>query len=159
MDAAEYERIADKYLNSVYKAVYAYCHKKESAEDAVQNAFIKLYENSAEFTDDDHIKRWLIRVAINECKNGWLSFRSRNVISIEDITEEPTYTQNEQSALWDILAKLPQNYRAVIHLYYYEGFSVRETAEILNISESNAQNRLMRARNKLKDLLEKESLL
>ena len=164
MDPAEYRRIAAKYLNAVYRCVFAYCRSKENAEDATQNAFVKLFEADTEFADDEHIKRWLIRTAVNECKDGWRSFGSRRIVSLEDIDKEPSYTQSEytqseRKELPELLLKLPKNYRVVLHLYYYEGFSVKQTAEILGISESNAQNRLMRARKKLKELIEREEWL
>ncbi len=158
MDSAEYDRIAEKYLDSVYRATLTYCKNKENAEDAVQNAFIKLFSTDTQFNDDEHIKRWLIRVAVNECKNDFLSFRRRNVVSIEDLESEPSYTDEtgEKRELFQMVASLPQNYRTVIYLYYYEGYNVKELSEILNISESNAQNRLMRARKKLQELLLKK---
>lgn len=159
MDPTEYRRIAGKYLNAVYRCVFAYCRSRENAEDATQNAFVKLFETDTEFTDDEHIKRWLIRAAINECKNVWSFIQRRSVVSLEDIDEEPSYMQNRENELLELLLKLPKNYRTVLHLYYYEGFSVKETAEILGISESNAQNRLMRARRKLEELIEKEEWL
>jgi len=153
MDAVKYHSIADRYLDNVYRTVLSCCKNKENAEDAVQNAFIKLLQTDTEFTDDEHIKRWLIRVAVNECKNGWRSFWHRNKVSFEDLDTEPSYRDEIHGELLGTLEKLPQNYRAVIHLYYYEGYNVREISEILNISESNVQIRLKRARDKMRTLL------
>lgn len=161
MESAEYDRIAGLYLDSVYRAALTYCKNKETAEDAVQNAFIKLFVTDTEFNDDEHIKRWLIRTAVNECKNVFVSFRYKKVISIDDIEKEPSYNDkiDEGGELFGIIAKLPQNYSTIIYLYYYEGMNIRQTAEVLGISESNAQNRLMRARKKLEGMLKKEAWL
>ena len=157
MDSTDYHRIVDKYLDDVYRTVLSCCKNKENAEDAVQNAFLKLLKaKDTEFTDEEHIKRWLIRVALNECKNVWKSFWQKNKISFDDLDTEPVYRDETHEELFHILSKLPQNYRAVIHLYYYEGYSVREITEILGISESNVQIRLKRARDKIKVLLEEE---
>ena len=157
MDAVKYHSICDRMIDDVYKAVLSCCKNKDDVDDAVQNAFLKLLKTDDEFSDDEHIKRWLIRVAINECKNTWRSFWHKNKVSFEDLETEPSYCDEIHGELLNTLNMLPQNYRAVIHLYYYEGYDVREIAEILNITESNVQIRLMRARNKMKKLLETEA--
>lgn len=159
MNSAEYRRICEKYIDTVYKTALSYCKNKADAEDAVQNAFIKLLKTNTEFTDDEHIKKWLIRVSVNECKNLWKSFRYRNVVSFDELDKEPEYIENGQGELFSEIIKLPKKYSTVIHLYYYEGYSVKEISEILNISQSNVQIRLMRARNKLKEMLKEEAWL
>ncbi|MBQ2444456.1 MAG: sigma-70 family RNA polymerase sigma factor [Clostridia bacterium] len=157
MDSTEYHRIVDRYLDDVYRTVLSCCKNRENAEDAVQNAFLKLLKlKDTEFTDSEHIKRWLIRVALNECKNVWKSFWNRNKVSFDDLDTDPSYRDEIHEELIHVLEKLPQNYRAVIHLYYYEGYPVKDIADILEISESNVQIRLKRARDKLKVLLEEE---
>ena len=157
MDANEYRRIARLYLDDIYKATLSCCKSKVDAEDAVQNAFLKLLNSDQTFTDDEHAKRWLIRVAVNECKSVWRSFGRKKVVSIEELDCEPSYDSDSGEELFSVLAKLPQNYRSVIHLYYYEGYTVSEVSEILNISETNVQTRLMRARKKLESLLKEEA--
>ena len=159
MELNEYHRIAEKYLDDVYRTVLCSCGNRENAEDAVQNAFLKLLrENKTKFNDDEHIKRWLITVALNECKNMWKSFWNRNKVSFDDLDTEPSYRDNIHTEVIEALDKLPQNYRVVIHLYYYEEYSVKEIAAIVGISESNVQVRLKRARDKMKVLLGEESL-
>ena len=157
MESKEYRRIAETYLDDVYRAVFCCCGNRENAEDAVQNAFLKLLrENEFKFNDDEHIKRWLITVALNECKNVWKSFWNRNKVSFDDLDTEPSYHDNIHEELIEALDKLPKNYRVVIHLYYYEEYSVKEIAAILGISESNVQIRLKRARDKMKVLIGEE---
>ncbi len=155
MDSGEYTRTAEKYIDTVYRAAYSYCKNKEDAEDAVQNVFMKLMTADTQFSDDEHIKRWLIRCAINECKNNHSSFWHRNKTSLEDMPTEPSYTDisSESEELLAAVMKLPKNYSTIIHLYYYEGYDVKEISGILGISESNVQIRLMRARNKLRSIL------
>lgn len=159
MDSNEYRRIANKYLNDVFKTTLSCCRNIANAEDATQNAFLKLMRTNKGFTDDEHIKRWLIRVAVNECKTMWRAFHKKKVISIEDLEIEPSYNEESAEELFSMLSKLPLNYRAVIHLYYYEGYNVKEISDILNISETNVQTRLMRARKKLEEILKKEASL
>lgn len=154
LDSVKFHSITDRYLDDVYKATLSCCKNRDDVEDAVQNAFLKLLKSDTQFNDDEHIKRWLIRVAVNECKNNWKSFWYRNKVSFDDLDTDPSYRDEIHGELMGTLTKLPQKYQAVIHLYYYEGYNVKEISEILSISESNVQIRLMRARNKLKKLLE-----
>lgn len=165
MESARVNRIAAVYLERLYRIAFNYCKNEQDASDAVQNAFLKLLRCQAEFTDEDHIVRWLTKVTLNECKGFWRSFWRQNVVSLEKLHEE-----NETSAAWSVedkdfaeanelfeaVMKLSPKYSVVIHLYYYEGYSVDEISEILGITPSNVQIRLMRARNKLKGWL-KES--
>ena len=153
MDAGEYIKAAEKYINTAYKAAYSYCKNKEDAEDAVQNVFLKLMKSEGTFIDDEHIKRWLIRCVVNECKNNFSSFWHRNKVSFDDLNTDPTYSDTQDGELLSVIMRLPKNYSTVIHLYYYEGYDVKEISQILEISESNVQIRLMRARNKLKEII------
>lgn len=154
MEASEFNRITEQYIDIVYRAALNYCKNKSDAEDAVQNTFLKLLKTDTEFENDEHIRKWLIRVAMNECKNIWRSFWHRNVKSFDDLDTEPEYTESDQKELFSEVMKLPPKYSAVLHLYYYEGYSNKEIARILNISESTVQTRMMRARNKLKERLQ-----
>ncbi len=157
MDSTAYHSVVDRYLNDIYRTVLSCCGNKENAEDAVQTAFLKLLNlKNAEFKDDEHIKRWLIKVALNECRNMWSSFWHRNKVSFDDLDTDPSYRDETHEELKEALDKLPLNYREVVHLYYYEGYDVREISTILGISESNVQVRLKRARDKLRDFLGEE---
>ncbi|MEE0060864.1 MAG: RNA polymerase sigma factor [Acutalibacteraceae bacterium] len=154
MDAFKFNRIAEQYTDVVYRATLSYCKNKSDAEDIVQNTFIKLLKTDMEFNDDEHIRKWLIKVAMNECKNMWKSFWHRNITSFEELEKEPEYMEPDEKELFDEVMKLPKKYSVVLHLYYYEGYSVKEISQTLEITESNVQTRLMRARNKLKECLQ-----
>ncbi|MBQ8326905.1 MAG: sigma-70 family RNA polymerase sigma factor [Lachnospiraceae bacterium] len=145
-----YDEIADKYVDIVYRTALSYCKNKEDAEDVVQNTFVKLLRTNPDFSDEKHIRHWLIRVAINECKDIWKSFWRKNVTSIELLECDVEAVPNEQKDLFESVMKLPSKYSIVLHLYYYEGYHVNEIAALLNISETNVQTRLMRARKQLK---------
>ena len=157
MDSMEYHSIVDRYLDDIYRLVLSCCNNKETAEDAVQTAFLKLLKlKETNFNNDEHIKRGLIKVALNECRNTWSSFWHRNKISFDDLDTDPSYRDDTHEELKEALSKLSQKYREVVHLYYYEGYDVKEIASILSISESNVQVRLKRARDKLRDFLKEE---
>lgn len=154
MERREYQRIAEKYLDDVYRAALSCCRNRTDAEDATQNSFLKLLTTDTSFADDAHIRRWLIRVAVNECKNAFGSFWRKKVGFFDELEREPSVLEDDERWLLEEIRRLPPKYSAVLHLYYYEGYSCSEIAEILHISESNVQTRLQRARNKLKTNLE-----
>ena len=154
MEAAEFSRIATEYTDVVFRATLSYCKNNSDAEDAVQNTFLKLLKTDTKFESDEHIRKWLVRSAMNECKNMWKSFWHRNVTSIDDLQSEPEYIEPDKRELFDEVMKLPNKYSTVLHLYYYEGYNCKEIADILDITESSVQTRLMRARNKLKERLQ-----
>ncbi len=153
MEDKEYDRIVHLYLDSIYRIALSCCKNPYDAEDVVQNTFLKYLNYEKEFKDDEHIRKWLIRVAINESNSMWRSFWRKNVTSLEETTAEPAFSTPERSELFYTVQKLPLKYREVIHLYYYEEYSIREISEILQISETSIQTRLMRARSKLKQQL------
>ena len=128
----------------------------------MQEVFLKLYESETEFTDDEHVKRWLIRVTVNDCKNHIGSAWRRRVQmtapwDMEQVIDKKAMPISEVdtdgSHLDRAVTSLPEKYRSVIHLYYFEDYSVREIAQILQKKETTIQTRLMRARKMLKTQL------
>ncbi len=153
MNQTDYKRLATRYLDTVYRIALNGCKNHADAEDVVQNTFIKLLKQDKSFTDDEHAKKWLIRVAVNECNSLWRSPWRKNTTSMEELTSEPSFSTPEKSALYYAIKELPTKYRQVIHLYYFEGYSTREIADIMSISETAVQTRLLRARQRLKEIL------
>lgn len=153
MEKADYDLAVEHCLDAVYRTALNCCRNRQDAEDVVQTAFLKLLECDTPFRDETHIRRWLIRVAVNESHSLWRSFWRRNVSSLEEQNAEPSFSQPEYSDLFCAVSELPIRYREVIHLYYYEDYSVREIAALLHITETAVQTRLMRARRKLKQRL------
>ena len=153
MDSKEYKRLADQYIDMVYRGALNGCKNKYDADDVVQNTFIKLLKCKKQFDTDEHVRNWLIRVAVNECNSLWNSSWRKKVTSLDEREDEPAFTTPEKSELYDLVMKLPPKYRQVVYLSYYEEFSVKEVAEMVKLSETAVQTRLQRARKKLKDQL------
>lgn len=157
MDREEYLKIAERYIDMVYRVALNGCKNTYDADDVVQNTFMKLLKCKKGFESDEHIKNWLIRVAVNECSRIWSSsWRKRNVAlddSYDGAYIEPAFAREEQERLYDKLMELPPRYRQPLYLYYYEELSVREIAAILKISETAVSTRLQRARQKIKEKL------
>ena len=153
MDTKEYERLTTLYLDCIYKVAINSCKNYADAEDVVQNTFMKLLGQENNFVDDDHARKWLIRVAMNECNSLWRSPWKKRTTSLEELPQEPVFSTPEKSNLYYAVKALPLKYRQMVHLYYYEDYSVKEIAEIMKLSETAVQTRLLRARQKIKEKL------
>lgn len=146
----------EKYKNTVYSVIFNYVQNIDDANDLQQEVFIKLLNSEVDYETEEHLKNWLIRVAINMCKNH--ARRSR-YISGDAIPEDLPYEvkEDEMDVLSNVLT-LPEKYRIPIHLYYYEEYSVKEIGKLLDMPESTVKIRLKRGREKLKKSLLKEEL-
>lgn len=153
MDTREYKRLANMYTDTVYRVALNGCKNKYDAEDVVQETFIRLLKYRKSFESDEHVRNWLIRVAINECNSLWNTSWRKRVTLTDEQKEELIFDNNEQSELYELVMQLTPKYRQVIYLYYYEEFSVKEVADILKISETAVQTRLQRARQRLREQL------
>ena len=145
-----------RYRNSLYAAAFNVCKNAQDAEDAVQDTFIQYYSSKKEFDNEQHIRAWLIRAAINKAKNTNRTFWKKNRTSLEEYMETLAFETPESEELFGAVMNLPGKYRIVIHLFYYEDYAIREIASILNISENNVKVRLSRGRLLLKEKLKEE---
>lgn len=143
----------ERYLDTVYRVALSCCKNPYDAEDVVQTVFLKLLEHTEDFKEQEHLRRWLIRVTINEAHSLWRTFQRRKMTSLEELPFEPSFSTEEHSELFYAVQGLPVKYREVVHLYYYEEYSIKEIAVLLHLSETAIQTRLMRARKKLKQQL------
>ncbi|MDE5696038.1 MAG: sigma-70 family RNA polymerase sigma factor [Lachnospiraceae bacterium] len=150
------QELAALYQNNLFAAAFSICKNTQDAEDVIQDTFVQYYTTKKEFEDEQHIRAWLIRVAVNKAKNITRTFWRRNKVSIEDYMETLTFETPEAGNLFETVMQLPEKYRIVIHLYYYEDYSVSEIAGILKLSESNVKTRLLRGRAMLKEVLKEE---
>jgi RNA polymerase sigma-70 factor (ECF subfamily) len=147
----------EKYKNTVYSVIFSYVRDHDDASELSQDTFIKLYTYDGGFDSDEHMKAWLIRVAINSCNNH---FRSRKHISSSPIPEDlPSEEKHELNELLAEVMKLPEKYRVPLHLFYYEDYSITEIAKVLDLPDATVKTRLKRGRDKLKKTLRKEDWL
>ncbi len=150
------QELAALYQSNLFVVAFNICKNAQDAEDIVQETFVQYYTIRKEFESEQHIRAWLIRVAVNKAKNVTRTFWRRNKVSIEDYMETLTFETPESENLFETVMRLPEKYRIVIHLYYYEDYAVREIADILKLSESNVKIRLSRGRALLKKILKEE---
>lgn len=146
--------IMEKYKDNLFSAAFNICRNAADADDIVQDTLIQYHTTEKQFDDERHIRAWLIRVAINKAKNVNMSFFRRTSVPLEDYLETLMFETSEARDLLEEVLKLPEKYRIIIHLFYYEEYSVKEIAEILHISESNVKVRLSRGRKILKSALQ-----
>ena len=150
------EELIEAYQKSLYAAAFNICRNTDDANDVVQDTFIQYYTTKKQFQDEEHLKAWLLRVAINRAKDISRSFWKKNRLSIEDYAEAVPFESREQTGLFEAVMRLPEKYREVIHLYYYEDLSIKETARILRITEGSVKMRLSRGRSFLRDVFKEE---
>ena len=141
-----FERIFDKYSSMVYRLAFSRTNNRYDADDILQTVFLKLVKADVDFTEDEHIKAWLIKVTLNTSKNLISSAFRRLTLPLEDTLATEMKSKTE---VYYAVMKLPTKYRTVIHLYYFEGYSVTEMAKWLETKEATVKTWLSRARAKL----------
>jgi RNA polymerase sigma factor (sigma-70 family) len=139
------------YGNTILRLSYSYLHNLSDAEDVLQDTLLSLMRNKPAFSSPEHEKAWLMRVAINLCKNKLKSswFKTLEIpenLQVESIAED-------ESEVLEAVHNLPIKYREVIHLFYYEGYSTFEISSLLQKKESTVRSLMHRSREKLKKAL------
>lgn len=145
------KQIIDEYADMVYRIALTRCRCIENAEDVFQEVFMRFSIKSPKFESKEHEKAWLIRVTINLTKNVRESAWNRKVVRLD---ESIVFNTKEENDVYSTVCELPQNYRTVIYLFYYEGYKVKEISNILNKNEGTIKTWLFRAREILKEKLE-----
>lgn len=155
MNVTEYNSCVDKYLKMVYRISFHYFGNREDAEDVSQDVFLKLYSHNTKFESEEELKAWLIRVTTNTCHSYFRNpFRKRKTEidekEIENIVGSSSSEQEiiNRKVVMDAVMSLPERYRIVVYLYYYEEYSICQISNTLNIKETTIQTRLSRAREK-----------
>ena len=150
------ETAAEKYRDRLFAAAFHICRNAADADDVVQETLLRYHKTDMEFASEEHLKAWLLRVAINQAKNVNRSFFRHRIVPLEDYMETLTFDSGDSENLFLEVMRLPEKYRIVIHLYYYEEYSVRQISQILGITDSNTKIRLARGRAMLKEKLQEE---
>ena len=138
------------YRAMVYRLAYGCTGSGFDADDISQEAFLRLYKYKKPFNGSEHKKAFLIRVTINLCKDLQKSAWIKRRTELDENMQYGGGYNEAENVLREYILQLKPKYRAVVYLFYYEGYSVAETAKILKISETAVTTRLSRARNQLK---------
>lgn len=151
------ERAVEEHADLVYRLALTKTGQKADAEDVFSEVFLRLVKYQHTIKSAEHLKAWLLRVTINCCNRHHSGFWKRNVLSAEAYgREEPAAPQEfpSENAVLEAVRTLPPDSRDAVYLYYFEAYSVKETAKLLGRPEGTVKSLLSRARVRLKDLLE-----
>lgn len=152
-DEEDLIRVIDLYSDTIRRVCFLYLKQKSDIEDIFQNVFLKYMKNKTVFKSLEHEKAWFIRVTINECKNLLKSWFRRNVDLTDDLQ---AFSIDDGSQEYDVMKAvigLNEKYRNVIYLYYYEGHSMKDIADILGVKENTIYTWHLRAKDILKNEL------
>lgn len=155
MSKEQFTIFAEKYMDMIYRVAYSWTKNVEDANDVTQDVLIQLFKSTKEFETDSHLKNWLTRVTVNQCK---MIFRSpwNRTDDISEYAETLGFEDQTHLDLFLAVMKLDKKYRVPLMLFYYEGYSTSEISSFLNLPEKTISTRLFRAKNKLKDYLKEE---
>lgn len=149
MDKFSFTCAVEKYQDMVYRVALHALGSPQDGDDAVQEVFLRLYQYTGDFDGAEHLRRWLLRVTVNYCRDVLKSPWRKRRAPLEEASL-PAFQQPEEQGLYEAVMALPEKYRTVLDLFYYEELSVREIAGILRIDTSAVTTRLSRAREQLK---------
>lgn len=143
--------IVDTYSDTLIRIAYQNTKNMSDAEDIVQEVYIKLMKCHKSFKSMEHLKAWLIRVTINRCKDH---FKSAWFRKTTELKEDAVLIHQESEPVMEEIFMLERMDRNIVYLYYYEGYTIKEIAQILKMKENTVSSKLQRARKKLKIILQ-----
>lgn len=148
------EKLLEMYADTVYRLAYSRTRNKQDAEDIMQDVFMKYIKADVKFNDEEHRKAWLLKVTVNTTKTLLTSAWFRHRSDVEEVEEGVSVEMEvEKSEVYYAVMQLPLKYRSVVHLFYYEEYSIKEICEIMDMKESTVKSLLHRSRKMLEKIL------
>ena len=153
----QFDFVYKEYAKELLQIAYGYTKNKEDSIDIMQNAYIAVLESNKRFESNEHIKYFLIRVTINESINFVKSYSKKKVLCNNDIIMNIAETKKDELPydISEIVNTLPEKYKTIIVLYYYDGMKIKDISKVLKMKESAVKKRLERARNLVKEIIER----
>lgn len=143
-----------RYADMVYRLAILNTRDTHEADDVFQEVFLKLFRHKESILSEEHMKAWLIRVTINQCRSLATTVWNKRRVSLDAVEEMADETVAEDySEVYEAVKDLPDKYREVIHLFYYEELQINEIAKVLNRNEGTIKTQLARGRKLLQDKL------
>jgi len=164
-DPADIEALIHSCGDDILRICTVYLKDRDAAEDAFQEVFLKVFQSRARFEGRSDIKTWLIRIAINTCKDMLKSSWRRHTVPMDDteaysagayLIEDDVIERQEQRRVLEAVQELPAIYKDVVILYYYYGYAFGEISEMLGMREASVRSRMFRAKALLKKRLYRE---
>ena len=148
---ALFHQVYETYGEALYRFCLLQMKNTADAEDVLQEVFLKRLYRAPDFVSPEHERHWLFRVALNQCRDEWKRSR-RTEVPLDEAAL--LVVPEEDRTVLEQVAALPEKYRTVIHLHYYEGYSVEEIASLLGVTVSAVKMRMKRGRDALRIRLE-----
>lgn len=149
----EANRAIDRYADLVRRVCMIHLKNHADTEDIFQTVFLKYVTGTTEFESEEHEKAWFIRVTINACKDLLRSFFRSRIVSLDDLLEQPDQVPEDHREVLEAVLALPDKYRDVVYLHYYEGYTAPEIGTILHKNPNTVYTLLTRARDELRKML------
>ena len=149
----EANRAIDRYADLVRRVCMIHLKNHADTEDIFQIVFLKYVTGTTEFESEEHEKAWFIRVTINACKDLLRSFFRSRTVSLDDLLEQPDQVPEDHREVLEAVLALPDKYRDVVYLHYYEGYTAPEIGTILHKNPNTVYTLLTRARDELRKML------
>ncbi len=154
---AEFRELYDRQINRVYRLALLLLGSVADAEDVAQTVFLKIWEKNPKFRDADHETAWVLTTTRNQCRDLQKSYYRKHCTPIEEAPEKSvSFVSDVDNEIWQALQSLPEKYRIVLYLYYYEGYPVKELSVLLGRKVSTLQTQLATGRKLLKESLKGE---
>ena len=151
----QFEEIYHRHIAMVFRVCMSYLKNRDDAEDAAADVFLRLWRSNKSFPSEEYEKAWLLRVTVNRCLDHWKKRDNRHERIDDHVLMQSGDSFSEDETLAAIL-ELPEQYKAVIYMYYYEGYTSKEIAAILRKPSSTVRSYLQEARQYLKGVLTDE---
>ena len=153
----QFDYVYNEYAKELYNIAYGFTRNRDDSIDIMQNAYVVLLESNKKFESNEHIKYFLIRVTINESLDLLKSASKKRVIKNNDVVVNFPETKKEGLPydLSEIVNTLPEKYKTIIILHYYDDMKIKDISNVLKISESAVKKRLERARDLIKEIIER----
>ena len=149
-------REVERWGDMVWRLALARTASVPDAEDVFQEVFLRYFRHEDRFQSNEHRKAWLIRCTVNRCKSLLASPWRKRIVPLE--TAEEVGVEDDCRDVYAAVLSLPAKYRTVIHLHYFEGLSVAELADTLQVPEGTVKSQLSRGRALLRDMLKEVEL-
>ena len=151
------ETVIQRYKGTVYSVALSYVNSRDDADDIFQEVFLIYFRTNPQFNDEEHRKAWLIRTTINCSKRVVDSTYRKRTVPMDEMEEESfEFQTKEENAVYVALQALPEKYRTVLHLFYFEDMSIDMICKVLDLKSSTVKVQLMRGREMMKEKLKEE---
>lgn len=144
----------EKYYEMVWRVCLMQFGNSHDAYDATQETFIRLMNCSKSFRSEEHEKAWLIRVAINYCKDVMKSSHRKREVALEtDQPPESGMVPDVYASVYEAMMELPKEYRVILYLHFYEGYTLKEIAGMMKMNSSTLRSRFAKAKELMREYI------